>query len=431
MVARINTSKSISKALNYNEQKIREGKAEILAESGFIKDVGQLNFYDKINHFERFTSLNDSVTTNTLHVSLNFDPSDAIANEKMVEIAAAYMNKIGFGAQPYLIYRHYDSGHPHIHIVSTNIEKDGRRISMHNLGRNQSEKARKEIEIEFGLVKAEEKKNADTLKLQPVDARKVIYGKTATRRAIANVLGPVLNQYKFTSLAELNAVLKLYNITADRGQEGSRIYRHNGLTYRILDEQGNKLGIPQKASAFFMKPTLANLEKKFIANGPLKTPYKKKLQTTIGWILNQQPASLEDFIKSLEKENISVVLRKGKEDIIYGITYVDHKTKCVFNGSDLGKQYSAKAILEKCAPQSELKPAAPKMEKRNLTQKKEGPPEENKKEFQRQDLKTSDGISREKDWKLPGILTAPVPGEDIVPYQLKRRKRKKRKQLSI
>jgi hypothetical protein len=183
--------------------------------------------------------------------------------------------------------------------VSTNIEKDGNRISMHNMGRNQSEKARKEIEIEFGLVKAEEKKNDDTLKLDPINARKVIYGKSETRRAIANVLGPVINQYKFTSLAELNAVLKLYNITADRGQEGSRIYRTNGLTYRILDEHGNKVGIPQKASGFFMKPTLLNLEKKFAVNESLKAPHKKRLQTTIGWVLTKPPASLEAFSKAL------------------------------------------------------------------------------------------------------------------------------------
>src|SRR5450432_161653 len=297
MVARINTSKSISKALNYNEQKVSQGKAEILAESGFIKDVDKLNFYDKIRQFEKFISLNERATTNTLHVSLNFDPSETISNEKMVEIAQAYMNKIGFGEQPYLIYRHYDSGHPHLHIVSTNIKKDGSRISMHNLGRNQSEKARKEIEIDFNLVKAEEKKNADTLKLQPIDARKVIYGKSETRRAIANVLGVVINQYKFSSLAELNAVLKLYNITADRGQESSRVYRTNGLTYCILDEKGGKVGIPQKASAFFMKPTLANLEKKFVANEPLKAPHRRKLQTTIGWILHKQPNRLENFIK--------------------------------------------------------------------------------------------------------------------------------------
>ena len=53
MVARINTGKSISKALNYNEQKVANGKAECIIASGFIKYVNRLNFYDKLHHFER------------------------------------------------------------------------------------------------------------------------------------------------------------------------------------------------------------------------------------------------------------------------------------------------------------------------------------------------------------------------------------------
>lgn len=75
MVARINTGKSISKALNYNEQKVLQGKAECILASGFIKDIHQLNFYDKQHHFERLTSLNEKASVNTLHVSLNFGSS--------------------------------------------------------------------------------------------------------------------------------------------------------------------------------------------------------------------------------------------------------------------------------------------------------------------------------------------------------------------
>ena len=352
MVARINTSKNISKALNYNEHKVQQGKAEILSAPGFLKEADEMNFYEKLARFESLTSLNERTETNTLHVSLNFDPSEKLSSEKLVAIACAYMQKIGFSNQPYLVYQHHDAGHPHIHIVSTNIEKDGKRISMHNMGRNQSEKARKEIEISFGLVKASDKKNMDLTKLEAINARKVIYGKSETRRAISNVLGPVIHHYKFSSLPEFNAILKLYNITADRGQEGSRIYNHKGLTYRVLDEQGNKVGVPQKASSFFMKPTLTFLEKKFIQNEPLKQPYKKRLTNAINWTLLSKPVNLNNVIKALEKESISVVLRQNKDGLIYGITYVDQKTKCVFNGSDLGKEFSAKAILEKCNHQN-------------------------------------------------------------------------------
>jgi hypothetical protein len=416
MVARINTGKSISKALNYNEQKVLAGKATILSAVGFIKDADRLSFYDKINQFERHISLNDATKTNTLHVSLNFDPTDKIADEKLIEIATAYMDGIGFGSQPFLVYRHDDSGHPHIHIVSTNIEKDGKRISMHNLGRNQSEKVRKEIEIDFSLVKAESKNIVKEMELVPLSSGKIVYGKSETKRAIANILLVVLNQYKFASLPELNAVLKLYNVAADRGEEGSRIYEHRGLVFQVLDQAGNKIGVPIKASAFYMKPTLANLEKMFAENESLKIPFKKRIQTTISWVLNKPSLSLEAFVKELAKENISVVLRRGKDEVIYGITYVDHKTKSVFNGSDLGKEYSAKAILEKCSGRNQLKTEDLndrflKAERIPLLQKK---------------YKGSQQAAQEQAGKLLESLTSPSKSIDYVPQQLLKKKSEKR-----
>ncbi len=57
------------------------------------------------------------------------------------------------------------------------------------------------------------------------------YGRTETKRAIAHVLNEVLINYKYTPLAELNAVLKQYNVLADRGSENSRMFKTNGLSY--------------------------------------------------------------------------------------------------------------------------------------------------------------------------------------------------------
>jgi len=418
MVARMNTSKNISKALNYNEQKVSKGKAKVLHAKNFLKAASDMNFYDKLRHFEKYTALNERTTTNAMHVSLNFDPSENLSNEKMIEIANAYMEKIGFGEQPYLVYRHYDSGHPHIHIVTTNIEADGKRISMHNMGRNQSEQARKEIEKDFGLIKAEDKKNADTLKIQPVNASKVAYGKSETRRAISNVLGPVLSQYKFTSLAELNAVLKLYNITADRGQEGTRMYNNNGLTFHVLDEYGNKIGIGVKASSFFMKPTLTNLQKQFEANEALRQPRKKRITSNIDWILNGRKLSLPEFIKALEKENISVILRQNKDGFIYGVTYVDQKTKCVFNGSDLGKQYSAKTIQERCGEVEE-------QEQKQTCKKEIADIEKHDKDL----LPLNNSL--EKNNTLLDSLLHPQQTYGDTPSDLKSTRKKKRKRISL
>src|ERR1035437_7334188 len=153
MVARVTIPSSIARALNYNEQKMKEGKAVCLYAHNYLKEAGHLNFYEKLQRFEQLIALNERATTNTLHVSLNFDPSEKIEQEKVTEIARVYMQKIGFGEQPYLVYQHHDAGHPRIHIVSTNVQKEGKRISLHNIGRNPSMKARKEIEIAFGLVR--------------------------------------------------------------------------------------------------------------------------------------------------------------------------------------------------------------------------------------------------------------------------------------
>lgn len=345
MVAKIIISKNIVKALNYNEQKVGKGQAECIYAGNFIKEIENMNFHEKR---ERFTDLigRNSSKTNTLHISLNFDPSEKISNQKMTDIATAYMEKIGFDEQPYLVYRHHDAGHPHLHIVTTNIRTDGSRINTHNIGKNISEPARKEIEKEFRLVKASSKNIREFNRIPAIDAEKVIYGQSETKRAITTVLDTVLRQYKFTSLPELNAVLKSFNVYADRGQENSRTYKHGGLVYRVLDEDGNKAGVPIKASSIHSKPTLTNLQTRFKENEEKRKPHKQSVKERIDQSIHRS-LSFPDFIIRLSKRGIDFVPRINEQGMLYGITFVDHKTKSVFNGSDLGKEYSAAVFREK------------------------------------------------------------------------------------
>jgi len=177
MVTKITIPKSIEAALNYNEKKVQKGTAECLYAANYLSEARHMNFYQKLNGFERLNSLNERASTKTLHVSLNFDPSEKLSNEKLIEVANVYMNKIGFGQQPFLVYKHEDAGHPHIHIVSTTIKADGSRINTHNIGRNQSEKARKQIEQMYGLIKAERQQQLMKPGIKPVDIEKAIYGK--------------------------------------------------------------------------------------------------------------------------------------------------------------------------------------------------------------------------------------------------------------
>jgi len=350
MVTVIKTSNSVRRILNYNEIKVKEGKAECISAINFPMELDKLNFALKHNRFIKQASLNENVKRNAVHISLNFDPSENHSQEKLNEIAKVYMEKIGFGKQPYLVYQHHDAGHPHMHIVTNNIQRDGKRIDLHLLGIKKSEPARKEIEETFGLVKAEGRKTKEQFSLQPIANRKLEYGKAESKKAINGVLNKVLFDYKYSSLPELNAVLNQYNVHADRGTEDSKVFKNNGLLYKILDKDSKPVGVPIKASNFYSKPTLKFLEERFKINEIKKESQKSHVKNAVRMaFFNEKIISPEKLADSLANQGINVVLRKSKNGQIYGITYVDHVSQSVFNGSSLGKEFSAKGIQESCA----------------------------------------------------------------------------------
>jgi len=353
MVAKITIPKSIDAALNYNEKKVQKGIAQCLYAANYLNEAKNMNFYQKMDGFEKHNRLNKMAATKTLHVSLNFDPSEKLSNSRLMQVANVYMEKIGFGEQPFLVYKHEDAGHPHIHIVSTTIKEDGSRINTHNIGRNQSEKARKEIEQMYGLVKAERHQQLMKPAIKPIDVVKAVYGKHETKRSISNVVGALFSQYRFTSLPEFNAALKQFNVIADRGKEEGRIYKNRGLVFRILDADGNRVGVPIKASSIGCRPTLDNLDKKFVLNELGREPLKQRTKNAIDECLQSVPDSMKNLVADLEQKQIYTVLRKNAEGRLYGITFADNQNKCVFNGSDLGKGYSAVALQSRLATGNE------------------------------------------------------------------------------
>lgn len=340
--------KSIRGALTYNEHKVAEGQAQLIMASGFAGDIERMNFNQKLQRFEHLTLLNPRVKTNTLHISLNFDSSERLSNQKLQQITTAYMEWIGFGEQPFLVYRHTDAAHQHIHIVTTSMQRDGKPISLHNIGRLRSEPARKQIEQEFGLVRAESKHFKPHAGIKPADPEKAQYGHAPTKRAISNVVTAVMSQYKFTSLAEFNAVLNEFHVLADRGAADTAMYQKKGLLYTLLDGKGKAIGVPIKASSLYSKPTLTSLEQKFEQNREKRKPYREALKTAIGEVFRDyRQITKETLVRELAERNITTFFRANEQGFTYGVTFVDHTNRTVFNGSDLGKAFSAKAILER------------------------------------------------------------------------------------
>ncbi|GAB2698335.1 conjugal transfer protein MobB [Mucilaginibacter koreensis] len=361
MVAKIRSGKSLKGALSYNEVKVATGRAELLAAIGYSMDPEELSFRDKLFRLTDLAGRNQRVRTNTVHISLNFDISEHLTKGTLSAIAERYMTGIGFGTQPYLVYQHFDAGHPHVHILTTNIDRDGHRISLHNLGKTRSEDARKAIEFEFGLRKAESKCQAEAPRIEPV-----LYGEGASKLAVEQVVRVVADTYRFTSLPEFNAVLQHYNIMADRGNTTSVMYKNNGLRYWILDNSGQKIGTPLKASELRGKPTLKLLGQRFLLNDALRRAVKEQIRSKVDAAIREN-ATLKGFQRSLQKADIRTIIRRTDTGVIYGLTFVDHHLKVVFNGSDLGKSYAAAAIAsrfagDRHAPDLQLRSSADRKE---------------------------------------------------------------------
>jgi hypothetical protein len=344
MVCKVRSGKNIKGALNYNENKVKEGVAECIGAANFVGEPQQLRFFDKLARFEQLIEKNTRAKTNCVHISLNFDVSENLSQNKLNEIAVDYMDKIGFADQPYLVYQHNDAAHLHLHIVTTNIQEDGKRISIHNLGKNQSETARKEIEVKYGLVKAGSTPKQELY----TNLNKAVYGKSETKRTIDNIVREVIRRYKFSSLTGFNAVLRQYNVMADRGKEGMVMFEKNGLRFSLLDSKGNKVGVPIKASALYSKPTMKTLQNVFETKSLLKEAHKERLSKIIDSFFHATDKHTRaNFCGYMKLYEINAMFREGKDGRVYGLTLVDNGKCTVFNGSDLGKEYSGQALMKR------------------------------------------------------------------------------------
>jgi hypothetical protein len=320
MVARINTRKSISKALNYNESKVRAGVGEILLSSGFGCDITDLNFYEKLRRFELLNKRNEDIKTNTLHISLNFPPEDYLTPELLQRLALDYMDRIGFGEQPFLVYQHHDANHPHIHIVTSCIRPDGNPIDLHNIGRELSEPARESLEEEYGLTRARGRQKH----LQQPDGSP----------DLASKVQELTNSYRFTSLDELNAILAQFGMIAWDGTPGSALRNNRGLVYSRIDETGNKIGVPIKSSDLATRPTLNWLEKRFEVNKVRKLAVRERsTQKLAGAITAAGPTGLAQQLKN---RKISIQADRDVDGNLCTLRLIDHANKAVFTPEDLG-----------------------------------------------------------------------------------------------
>jgi hypothetical protein len=350
MLSKIGFYPTVHAPLQYNEEKVLQGKARCIGADNFLNEHDQLTPQDKLDRFDQRASLNEIVVKKAVHISLNFGATEELPDDRLLALAKKYMNQMGFEDQPWLAYRHIDAGHTHIHIVTTDIQADGSKIHIRPAQLAKSRSLSKQLEKEFSLQPKVKATAADQEQFGVTSAQKVIYGERGLKRSISNVLNTVVDHYRYTDLDELNAVLRLYNVTANPGEEHSKLRQLHGLLYHALDESGNRIGVPLKASSFLLKPTLKRLEQRFVENQTHRETAAESLRTGIDWTLAGEKPDWSKLKTDLDQNGISLVVSRSAKDSKDHLYFIDHNTKTVFNANTLGKQYNLESLQQRCAP---------------------------------------------------------------------------------
>ena len=343
MIAKINTGSSLYGALAYNQEKVDEKLGKVLASNLVCEPTdGRFSVLACATNFARWMPSPEHLPTKkpVIHISLNPHPEDKLTDNQLADIGREYMERLGYGSQPYLIFKHEDIGREHIHIVSLRVDCDGKLIK-NSFEHKRSKEITELLERKYGLIPAEGQMQQEPWKLTPVDS-----AQGNLKKQISAVIKPLVNTYKFQTLGEYRALLSLYNIGLEEVKGEMRGKSYRGLVYAALDKDGNKVGTPLKSSLFGKAVGYDNLEKQMVKSGEQikQHGYRERTRAAVSDIVNTSHSESE-LRKKLQTENIDLVLRHNDLGRIYGVTFIDHENRCVFNGSRLEKSFQPMCLM--------------------------------------------------------------------------------------
>ena len=357
MVARITSGSNLSGVLKYNADKVNCGEADLLLCNRVIdmERPDRFNLTDAMQSFAPYLAVNRRTKNPVFHVSLNPAITDCLTDAQLTEIAREYMERMGFGDQPYYVFKHRDIDREHIHIVSVRIDEYGRKLD-HNFERR------------YGLrpaVKGQEQREFDT-------ARRVEYGRDNLKQQMKSAVRLLAEQYRFGSISEFRTLLNLYNVDLEERKGEADGKRWNGIVYTATDEQGKWVGTPIKSSALTPKGGYKFLQKQIARNdADIKSEQiKGPIRGTVARAMHRARTQ-DEFVRLLKADGIDAVFRQNAAGRITGATFVDHRTKTVLNGSRLGKSYSANVFRASLLPKLSAPAPAPATLRQQTPQKPE------------------------------------------------------------
>ena len=200
-------------------------------------------------------------------------------------------------------------------------------------------KACRELEQMFGLKQIADKRRE---LLEPY-LRKADYTRGDVKQQVSNILKSVFTSYRFQSFGEYSAMLSCFNIEAKqvKGEFDGKPY--SGIIYTMTDDNGKPICTPIKSSLIGKRFGYEGVEKRIAHNAQefRAKRWQPKIRNDVALAMHGSRGNREEFVCLLGSKGIDVVFRENDAGRIYGVTFIDNHNREVYNGSRLGKEFSA------------------------------------------------------------------------------------------
>ena len=336
MIAKISATENLGGALGYNFKKVEKGEASILLAAELYQNKeGRYTMEEVFADMEALIPKKCRTKKTVFHCSLNPHPDEKLSDETLTQIAKEYMETLGYGKQPYIVFKHNDITREHIHIVSLRIDGEGKKIN-DKFEKRRSKQITDALERKYNLIPSSKVTDREMKEVSKIDTTK-----GNIKEQVAEMLLSVLKHYEFCSLGELNAILSIYNLAVEEVKTEFRGKKYDGLVYVPTDDKGDKVSTPIHASDIGRGVGYTAVQNRIQKSKQTIKLLIPTIRNKVLQAMRTSPQTEKELRSRLEEQVLRVVIRKNESRRIYGITFIDDNEGVALNGSRLGKGYAA------------------------------------------------------------------------------------------
>ena len=336
MIAKISPpSKDLMKTLTYNFRKVDRDQADILLFEQLSAD-GRLTAERVFREMTAYIPSGTRTKNVVFHASIHPRPDEPLSDDRLRTIAHEYLCRLGYGDQPFIVFKHRDIAREHIHLVSTRVRHDGSKIR-DTMEHVRSTRIMRSLEAKFGLLPSGHSQKKEDVSAQP-SAVDIDVGDI--KRQVAAAVQYVLGRYAFQSVGEMNLLLARFRVTAEEVKTERKGRPFDGIVYAATDADGHKICTPIKASEIGRQVSYAALRRHFEQSKSVVRERAGAIRRAIADVMQTSPDRAE-FIDRMRGHGIETVTRINAAGRLYGITFIDDANGIAVNGSRLGKGFAA------------------------------------------------------------------------------------------